>query len=127
MPKPFRVTVSGSAGLSNPWNPDYFKYAPFAIGVGVTISSTGTVAYYVEHSFDPIFDLTYGSSVPQVTAANATWFQNSGITSSAGSTAPANGNRDGNYAFPVTAIRLNVSANSSQGSVTMSLIQAGMG
>jgi hypothetical protein len=126
MAKAFRVTVSGSAAVSNPFNPDYFRPAPFAIGVGVTINSTGTVAYYVEHSFDPIFDLTYGSSVPQVTPANATWFQNSGITSSAGSTAPANSNHDGNYAFPVTAIRLNVSANSSQGSVTMSLIQSGV-
>lgn len=125
MPKAFRTTVSGSAGISAPWNPDYFKAAPFAIGVGCVVSSTGTVAYYVEHSFDPIFDLTYGSNTAQIASSLATWFQNSGITST-GSTAGATGSKDGNYAFPVTAIRLNVSANTSQGSVTMSLIQAGM-
>lgn len=117
MPIPFRVTITGS-GVSNPWNPDYLKQAPFAIGVGCVINSSA-VAYTVEHSFDPIFFAIYGSSVGTVVSSNATWFPNSGITTQST-------NKDGNYAFPVTAIRLNVSSGSSTGTVTMSLVQAGI-
>lgn len=117
MPSPYRVTITGLAA-SNPWNPDYLKQAPFAIGVGCVVNST-TVTYNVEHSFDPIFAPIYGSSVGTIASSAATWFQNSGIT--AQST-----NKDGNYAFLVTAIRLNVTAGSATGTVTMSLIQAGI-
>ena len=125
MPMPFRITVSGSAGQSAPWAPDYHKDAPFAIGVGCVVTSTGTTNYYVEHTFDPIFFQIYGSSLAVVLSSLANWFQNSGFISTA-STAGSTNSRDGNYAFPVVAIRLNVVANSSQGSVQMSLIQAGM-
>jgi hypothetical protein len=127
MSKPFRVTVSGSAGQSSPWNPDYFKASPFAIGVGCVVTTTTATAvnYYVEHSFDPIFDLTYGASLAVVLSSLANWFQNSGFLSTA-STAGSTNSRDGNYAFPVTAIRLNVTNNTSQGNVQMSLIQSGM-
>lgn len=118
MPVPARVTITGS-GISNAWCPDFYKSAPFAIGVGCVVNSSN-VTYSVEHTFDPIFFAIYGSSVGTVLSSNATWFQNSGITSQST-------NKDGNYAFPVTGIRLNVSAGSSTGTVTMSLIQAGMG
>lgn len=120
MPTPFRVTVSGSAGISATYYADYYKRAPFAIGVGCVISTASTGATYnVEHTFDPIAFPIFGSSVGTVASSLATWFQNSGITA-------ASCNKDGNYAFPVTGIRLNVTSASSQGTVTMTLIQAGI-
>jgi hypothetical protein len=50
--------------------------------------------------------------------ATGNWFQNSSVTAQ---TASANGN----YAFPVRAIRLNVTAYTS-GSATLTLVQAGV-
>lgn len=84
---------------------------PFAIGVGCVVNSTN-ITYSVEHSFDYT-----GSSV--FISSNATWFQNSTI-------AAAQGNLTGNYAFPVSAIRANVTAGSSTGTLTLTLIQAGV-
>lgn len=89
------------------WNPDA-AIRPFNIGIGC-VSSGNT--YNIEHSFDYT-----GSSA--FTSSNATWFQNSTISG-------ATGNLTGNYAFPVAAIRLNVTAGSSTGLVTATLIQAG--
>lgn len=83
---------------------------PFNIGIGCIVNST-SATYNVEHSFD-----FTGSSAFVSTAA--TWFINSGL--SAKST-----NADGNYAYPVTAVRLNVTAGSSTGTVQMVAIQAG--
>ncbi len=83
---------------------------PFNIGIGCVINSS-SVSYNVEHSYD-----FTGSSV--FISSNATWFQNSTISA-------ASSNTTGNYAFPVSAIRLNVTAGSSQGTVTMTAIQAG--
>lgn len=104
--RPVRVTVTG-AGVSRVINPDYYM-DPFAIGVGCVISSGATVSYTVQHTFDDVYALTFDAST-------ATWFPNSGITSKTANT-------DGNYAFPVAGIRLNVA--SSDGTVTMTLIQA---
>lgn len=77
--------------------------SPFNVGFGVTV--TGTVDYTVQHTFD---DPAVGFS---------TWFPHPSV---AGEAADA----DGNYAFPVTGIRITV--NSGGGSVTMKLIQAGI-
>jgi hypothetical protein len=66
MPTPARFTVTGLA-VSTPWFPDYYKDAPFAIGVGCTVSSTSaTTSYNVEHTFDPIF----GGQLPSSVAAH---------------------------------------------------------
>jgi hypothetical protein len=77
--------------------------SPFNVGFGVTV--TGTVDYTVQHTFD---DPAVGFT---------TWFPHPSV---AGEAADA----DGNYAFPVTGIRITV--NSGGGSVTMKLIQAGI-
>jgi len=85
---------------------------PFNIGIGCVCNSTSAItAYNVEHSFD-----AGGSSA--FISSNATWFQNSTISA-------ASSNLTGNYAFPVSAIRLNVTAGSSTGTVTMTALQAG--
>ena len=106
MGMPAKLTQSGT-GRSTIWYPDWAR-DPFNIGVGCFIS-TGTATYNVEHAFDD----------PQVVAVNSfTWFQNSGIS---GVSASSNGN----YAFPVRAISINVTAGA--GTVVVNLIQAGIG
>lgn len=106
----FQTTTTGLSSTAGfqVYYPDVMR-DPFAIGVGCIVNSSA-VTYAVEHSFDDYMADGYVSSA-------ATWFQNSGIT--AQST-----NANGNYAFPVRAIRLNVSAGSSTGTVTMILLQA---
>lgn len=84
---------------------------PFAIGVGCVVNSTN-ITYNVEHTFDYTGSSAFISS-------NATWFLNSTI-------AAASSNLTGNYAFPVSAIRGNVTAGSSTGTLTITLIQAGI-
>ena len=76
---------------------------PFNVGFGVIVD--GTVNYTVQHTFD---DPAVGFT---------TWFSHPTV---AGETA----NADGNYAFPVTGIKLLVSAGT--GSATLNLIQAGI-
>jgi hypothetical protein len=51
-------------------------------------------------------------------ASAATWFQHSTLSAQTS-------NANGNYAFGVTGIRLNVTAGSSTGQTTMTLVQAG--
>lgn len=77
--------------------------SPVNIGFGVIVS--GTVNYTIQHTFD---DPAVGFT---------TWFPHPTIASLAA-------NADGNYAFPVTGIRLTV--NSGGGTATLKLIQAGI-
>ena len=77
--------------------------SPFNVGFGVIVS--GTVNYTVQHTFD---DPASGFS---------TWFSHPTIASETT-------NQDGNYAFPVTGIKLLV--NSGDGTATLKLIQAGI-
>lgn len=79
---------------------------PFNVGVAVVM--TGTLTYSVEHTFDDIFN----------SAVTPTWFANTGLSAKTTSS-------DGNYAYPVRAIRLNITSFTS-GSATMTVIQAGM-
>jgi hypothetical protein len=82
--------------------------SPFNVGFGVVV--TGTVNYTVQHTFDN----------PQ-TNANPTWFSHPTVASVTVS-------QDGNYAFPVAAIRviINSVSGTGTGSVTMTVIQAGI-
>lgn len=75
-----------------------------AVSIGCVLAGGST--YKVQHTFDDIFD-------PGVTPV---WFDHASIT---GKTA----NSDGNYAFPIRAVRLNVTPFTS-GSVTMTVVQA---
>jgi archaellum component FlaF (FlaF/FlaG flagellin family) len=79
---------------------------PCNIGFGVIVD--GTVDYTVEHTFDdPSSDLNDG----------ATWFPHPTVFELAV-------NADGNYAFPITGVRLTV--NSGGGTATLKLVQAGI-
>lgn len=77
--------------------------SPFNVGFGVVVS--GTVNYTVQHTFD---DPAIGFS---------TWFSHPTVASQAA-------NADGNYAFPVTGIKVLV--NSGSGTATLKLVQAGI-
>ena len=103
-----QVIVTG-AGVSAPL-PTNLNTSPFNIGLAGIVSSGATVSYTVQHTFDDV-------QAEDFDASTATWFNHEDI---AGATA----NADGNYAFPVTAIRLNVA--SSDGTVTLVVIQAGI-
>lgn len=77
--------------------------SPFNVGFGVVVS--GTVDYTVQHTFD---DPAVGFS---------TWFSHPTV-------AGESTNQDGNYAFPVTGIKVLV--NSGSGTATLKLVQAGI-
>jgi hypothetical protein len=77
--------------------------SPFNVGFGVEV--TGTVDYTVQHTFD---DPGVGFT---------TWFSHPTV---AGETT----NQDGNYAFPVTGVKVLV--NSGTGTATLRLVQAGI-
>jgi hypothetical protein len=107
--RPIRVTV-GAVASSAPIPLDHYR-GPFNVGIGVVLSSGANLTYTVEHTFDDVW-------APGFDPATAAWFANTNLTAQTTS-------RDGNYAFPITAIRLRVSARSA-GSATMTVIQAGV-
>ena len=97
-PQVIKQTGTGSTA----WIPLDYKQSPFNVGFGVVVS--GTVTYTIEHTFDDVFD----SSI------TPTAFQHSTVV---GQSADANSN----YAFPVRAVRITISAGT--GSATLTLLQ----
>ena len=77
--------------------------SPFNVGFGVTV--TGTVTYTVQHTFD---DPGVGFT---------TWFSHPSVVDQTA-------NDDGNYAFPVTGVKVLVTAGT--GTATLNLVQAGI-
>lgn len=100
------ATVTG-INVSKPLITDHY-ISPFNIGFGVVV--TGTVTYSVQHTFDDVFSPTY---VP----ASGNWFNHPTVVA-------VSTTQDGNYAFPVTAVRLNITAGT--GSITGTFVQAGV-
>ena len=96
---------SGTTGSSNVLATDLY-ISPFNVGFGVVV--TGTVTYTVQHTFDN----------PQ-TVASPTWFSHPTI-------AAKSDNQDGNYAFPVAAVKLLVTASTGAYTANMTMIQAGI-
>ena len=107
--RPIRLTVA-SQTTSAPIVLDGY-ISPFNIGVAVIISLGGSLTYTVQHTFDDVFAKTYNP-------ATGNWFDNATLATKTASA-------DGNYAFPVTAIRLNVTVYTS-GSATITAAQAGI-
>lgn len=107
--RPVRVKVASQVA-SSPIPLDV-NQSPFNVGLGVTVEGGSTLTYSVQHTFDDIW-------APGFDPSTASWFSNSGLSAKTTSL-------DGNYAFPVTAVRLNVTAWTS-GSATMTVVQSGM-
>lgn len=103
MARAIEVTQTGVG--SSDWLPLNIHITPFAIGFGVVVD--GVVDYTVQHTFDDVQD-------PSVTPVA---FDHDTVAS-------LTANEDGNYAFPVRAIRITV--NSGAGSVRFRSIQAGI-
>lgn len=101
--RPVRISQTAAGSTSAVPMDQYIS--PFNVGFGVVAS--GTVNYTVQHTFDDIFN----------SAVTPTWFNHPVIASQTT-------NQDGNYAFPVRAIRLTV--NSGSGTATMNIVQAGI-
>ena len=93
------ATVTGVGSTAPLITENYIS--PFNVGFGVVV--TGTVTYSVQHSFDDPSALT-------------TWFNHPTVN---GMTA----NQDGNYAFPVTALRFTMTAGT--GTIVGIIVQAG--
>ena len=106
MAQPVEFTQTGVGATD--WFLTDIHRNPFNIGFGVEV--TGTVTYTVEHTFfKDLYTETpvpAGSIFPHATIANQTASQ------------------DGNYAFPVMAVRVNVTAGT--GSIKVTFIQAGI-
>lgn len=98
--RPQVVTKSGTG--TSAWIPMDYKQNPFNVGMGIVVS--GTVTYTIEHTFDEVFD-------PNVTP---TAFAHSTLASQTT-------NKDGNYAFPIRAIRINNTAGT--GTTTLTILQ----
>jgi len=100
MANPSIVTQTGTG--TSAWIPVDHTQNNFAIGFGCVVS--GSVTYTVEHTFDDI----------QNASVTPTAFPNVSVTNKTA-------NQDGNYAFPIRALRLNVTAGT--GSVTITVLQ----
>lgn len=105
--RPIRVTVTGVAASAPIAISNYS--VPCNVGIGIKISATAT--YTVQFTFDDIFAAGFNP-------ATATWYNSSDTNVVAATT-----NQMTNIAFPVVAVRLNVTA--STGTATMTVIQAG--
>lgn len=102
-----RVVQSQTGVGVSPVVPVDAKALNFGMGFGCEV--TGTVTYTIQHTFDDIFD-------PNVTPV---WFNHAVVVNQTTS-------QDGNYAFPIAAYRLNVSAGT--GTVNMvALFNSGQG
>lgn len=97
-----QMIISSTSGASAAL-PMNLNTSPFNVGFGVVVS--GSPTYTVQHCFD------------NMGTGFVTWFPHPTI---AGQTT----NQDGNYAFPVSAIRVNVSGGT--GTATLTVIQAGI-
>jgi hypothetical protein len=92
--------ITQSSVAASAWIPLDYKQNPFQVSFGCVISG-GPPTYTVEHTFDDILG-----------GATATAFPHSSV-------AAQTTNKDGNYAFPITGIRINMTAGT--GSVTMTV------
>lgn len=97
-----RQIISKTGTGTTAWIPVNHQQGPFNMGFGCVVS--GTITYTIQHTFDDIFDATVTP-----TAFNHIMVYN------------LNANTDGNYAYPVSAIRINVTAGT--GTVTLTMLQ----
>lgn len=104
----YSFATSGASGVTTPVVMDQY-ISPFNVGLGIFPS--GTATYTVQHTFDNPFD-------PDFNPATANWLNHPDLTADSG-------NNDGNYAFAVRAIRLNVSSTTAD--ITFYVAQSGIG
>jgi hypothetical protein len=103
------IVVGNLITSVSPYLRTNLRHTPFNIGFGCVITGT-SATYTVQHTFNntPFSDPTYP----------ANWFDHESVTGKSA-------DDDGNYAFPVTGIRIKVTASTS-GTVTGTFVQAGV-
>ena len=111
--RPVRVQLSNAVGGTPPIPLD-INQSPFNVSVAVSLSAGASLTYTVEHTFDDIYAPGYDPD-----AATAVWFSQSSL-------ATKSQNAEGNYTYPIRAVRLSLVNPSSSGTATMTVIQAGM-
>lgn len=106
MGRPTTVTVHAS-GEASAWIPLDRHISPFNIGFQVVVA--GEMNYRVQHTLNDVIGGETATAFTHVDVSSATT------------------NRDGNYAYPISAMRILVNSASSQAcSARLTLIQAGV-
>ncbi len=106
----FNISTSGSAFVtSTPWIPLNLYSQPFNVGFGVVSTGNGLVTFKVEHTFQNVMD-------PNVTPAA---FTHADVSL-------ASADIDGNYAFPVRAVRLTTISASASVHLAFTVLQTGL-
>lgn len=105
--RPVVYTING-VGTSNVMAPDQYV-SPFNVSLGVTVSGVST--YTVQYTFDDVFANAYDP-------ASGNWVDHPSLTAQ-------NATKDSNIAYPVSGIRLTVTAGT--GTVRLVITQAGGG
>lgn len=106
--RPVVISKTG-AGATDPVPMNQYT-SPFNVGFGCDV--TGTATYTVQHTFDDVFASDFDPTT-------AKWFNHSSVSG-------VSTDQDGNYAFPVSAIRVVLSGGST-GTVDTTILQAGIG
>lgn len=106
MGRPVTRTVTGATGASTPIALNILAPVPF--NVSLLADVTGTLTYSIEYTFD---DVQANGYVP----ASGVWNAVSGMGAQTADTT-------GSLSFPVTAVRLNITAWTS-GGVVLTVIQ----
>lgn len=97
-------TVTGTS--STDWIPMNHHETPFNVGFGVVVVGSAAPTFSVQHTFDNV-----------IAGASATAFDHSDVSGKSA-------NIDGNYAYPVAAIRLTNTAAGSAASATIHVMQS---
>lgn len=92
-----------------PWIPLDPLRNPVHVGFGVTKIGTGDITFKVQHTFDNVME----------PGASATAYDHSLVS---GKTASI----EGSYLYPISAIRLNVTAVSGVATAALTVLQAGV-
>lgn len=109
--RPVRVALSNAVGSTAPIPLD-INQSPFAVSIAVALTAGASLTYTVEHTYDDIY-------APDFSPSTAVWWSQTSLTTKAVAA-------EGNYTYPVRAVRLSLVAPSSSGTATMTVIQAGM-
>lgn len=108
-----RPATTALTGLgSSPLIPLDINQSPFNVSVAVALSVGANLTYTVEHTYDDIY-------APGFDPSTAVWWSQTSLTTKGVAA-------EGNYSYPVRAVRLTLVAPYTSGQATMTVIQAGM-
>ena len=93
-----------AVAISQPYPVDWVKVTSGGVSIAVVIS--GTINYDIQHTLDEIFD----------SSATINWLDHASMAAKTASS-------DGNYAYPVRAIRLLINSVTTGATVSMNVLQ----